>query len=58
MITIVIDNDENGYHVSSTITDRPPRKGRHQWKKNVFFQALPEKGEGGGLPMPEFFGPF
>ena len=26
------------------------------WKKNVFFRALPEWW-GGGLPMPEFFGP-
>ena len=26
------------------------------WKKNVFFRALPELW-GGGLPMPEFFGP-
>ena len=32
-------------------------KGRHQLKKNVFFWALPEC-MGGGLPMPEFFGPF
>ena len=31
-------------------------KGRHQLKKNVFFRALPEWW-GGGLPMPEFFGP-
>ena len=32
-------------------------KGRYHRKKHVFFRALPEKG-GGGLPMPEFFGPF
>ena len=31
-------------------------KGRQQLKKNVFFRALPELW-GGGLPMPEFFGP-
>ena len=31
-------------------------KGRPQLKKNVFFPALPEWW-GGGLPMPEFFGP-
>ena len=34
-------------------------KGRHQWKKNVFFRALPEWGGGeGGLQMPDFFGHF
>ena len=27
-------------------------------KKNVIFRALPEWGGGGGLPMPDFFGPF
>ena len=32
-------------------------KGRPQLKKNVFFRALPEWWGGGGLPMPEFFGP-
>ena len=26
-------------------------------KKNVFFRALPKWWGGGGLPMPEFFGP-
>ena len=30
--------------------------GKTSFKKNVFFRALPEWG-GGGLPMPEFFGP-
>ena len=32
-------------------------KGRPHKEKHVFFRALPEKG-GGGLHMPEFFGPF
>ena len=31
-------------------------KGRPHKEKHIFFLALPEKG--GGLPMPEFFGPF
>ena len=31
-------------------------KGRHQWKKKFSFGHWPN--EGGGLPMPEFFGPF
>ena len=31
-------------------------KGRHQAKINVLIRALPESG--GGLPLPEFFGPF
>ena len=32
--------------------------GKTSIKKNVFFRPLPEWGGGGGLPMPEFFGPF
>ena len=32
-------------------------KGRHHLKNKVLIRALPESG-GGGLPMPEFFGPF
>ena len=31
-------------------------KGRHHLKNKVLIRALPERG--GGLPMPEFFGPF
>ena len=30
-------------------------KGRHRNEKNVSIRALPES-EGGGLPLPEFFG--
>ena len=32
-------------------------KGRHPQKMKVLIRALPESG-GGGLPLPEFFGPF
>ena len=32
-------------------------KGRHQWKKKRFLSGIALM-RGGGLPMPEFFGPF
>ena len=44
-------------HLHTSLLLHHHLKGRHQWKKNIFFRALPEC-RGGGLPMPEFFGPF
>ena len=35
--------------------NRKAHKGRLQWKKRFSFGHCPNKG--GGLPMPEFFGP-
>ena len=43
--------------LKSRVVSTPQHKGRPHKEKHVFFRALPEKG-GGGLPMPEFFGPF
>ena len=36
---------------------QPWAKGRHQWKKNVFFRALPEWGKGGST-YARIFWPF
>ena len=43
-------HDLNDFHASART------KGRHHLKMKVLIRALPERG--GGLPMPEFFGPF
>ena len=50
------DNKKWNFLLNNFYNKKMTTKGRYHRKKHVFFRTLPKKG--GGLPMPEFFGPF